>query len=305
MLIKKERKIKILEDLQIQTINKKEEAFPQRLKKLKDCPEMLYAVGNIELLNKASIAIVGSRNADDYGKEQAKRFASFLSQKGICIVSGLARGIDSIAHINSKSEVGKTIAVIASGFNHIYPPENKKLFQEIIEEGGLIISEWEPDEVVDMGKFPRRNRIISGLTLGTLLVESIYRSGSNITANFALKQKRELFCIPGNIDSTKSYGPNNFISKGANIVTSPRDILDYYEYSEIDEFANQSHYKAKVDPKYLSVYNEIGDVPISPNEISENLNKNVREINEVLFILEMDGFIKRIGVGKFVRGDEE
>ena len=185
-----------MEDLQIQTINKKEEAFPQRLKKLKDCPEMLYAVGNIELLNKASIAIVGSRNADDYGKEQAKRFASFLSQKGICIVSGLARGIDSIAHINSKSEVGKTIAVIASGFNHIYQKKKKKLFQEIIEEGGLIISEWEPDEVVDMGKFPRRNRIISGLSDGVLVVEASKKSGSFITVYFALEQGKNIYAMP-------------------------------------------------------------------------------------------------------------
>lgn len=293
-----------MKNFEYKIIKEKDKAYPKRLKEIKDHPETLYAVGNIELLNKASIAMVGSRNADDYGKEQTKRFASYLSQKGICIVSGLARGIDSIAHINSKSEVGKTIAVIASGFNYIYPPENKKLFQEIVEEGGLIVSEWEPNEVVDMRKFPRRNRIISGLALGTILVESIYRSGSNITANFALRQKRELFCIPGNIDSTKSYGPNNFISRGANIVTSPRDILEYYEYSEIDEFTNQAKYKAKVDEKYLNIYNEIGDVPISPNEISENLMKNVREVNEALFILEMDGFIKRSGVGKFVRGDE-
>lgn len=275
--------------------------YPQRLKEIKDPPEKLYAIGNIDLLNKASISIVGSRNADEYGIEQAKRFASYLSQKGICIVSGLARGIDSVAHINSKSEIGKTIAVIASGFNHIYPPENKKLFVEIIKEGGLIISEWAPDEEIDMSRFPRRNRIISGLSLGTLLVESTYRSGSNITANFAIKQKKELFCIPGNITSTKSCGPNSFISHGANLVTSPRDILNYYEYREIEEFTNESQYKAKVDEKYTDVYNEIGELAISPNEIAQSLCKNIREVNETLFILEMDGFIEKSGIGKFVR----
>lgn len=286
------------------TINSSNKYYPQRLKEIKDYPKKLYAIGNVALLNKPSISMVGSRNADKYGIEQAKRFSSYLSQKGICIVSGLARGIDSISHINSKNEVGKTIAVIASGFNYIYPPENKKLFNEIIECGGLVISEWEPNVEIDMRKFPRRNRIISGITLGTLLVESKYRSGSNITANFALKQKRELFCIPGNIDSVNSYGPNLFISNGANIVTSPRDILDYYEYQEIDEFNCTLNYKAKVDEKYISIYNEIGDLAISPNEIAINLKKNIREVNEALFVLEMDGFIEKSGIGKFIRSKD-
>lgn len=285
-------------------INSNDKEYPQRLKEITNYPKKLYAMGNIELLNKASISMVGSRDADEYGIEQAKRFAAYLSQKGICIVSGLARGIDSISHINSKSEIGKTIAVIASGFKHIYPPENKNLFYEIIDEGGLIISEWEPDVGIDMGKFPRRNRIISGISLGTILVESAYRSGSNITANYAIKQNRELFCIPGNIDSKKSYGPNLFILHGANLVTSPRDILSYYEYSDIEEFANEGKYKAKVDAKYIDVYNEIGDLEISPNEIALNLGKSIRDVNETLFVLEMDGFIERRGIGKFIRKRE-
>ena len=285
-------------------IDSNDKEYPQRLKEIKNYPKKLYAMGNIELLNKASISMVGSRDADKYGIEQAKRFAAYLSQKGICIVSGLARGIDSISHINSKSEIGKTIAVIASGFKHIYPPENKKLFYEIIDEGGLIISEWEPNVEIDMSRFPKRNRIISGISLGTLLVESAYKSGSNITANYAIKQKRELFCIPGNIDSKKSYGPNLFILHGANLVTSPRDILDYYEYSDIEEFANSQEYQAKVDPKYIDVYNEIGELEVSPNEIAMNLGRNIREINEILFILEMDGFIQKSGIGKFIRKRE-
>ena len=209
-------------NLEYIVIDSNSKKYPQRLKEISSYPKKLYAVGNIELLNKASISIVGSRDADEYGIEQAKRFAAYLSQKGICIVSGLARGIDSISHIYSKNEIGKTIAVIASGFNHIYPPENKKLFYEIIDEGWLIISEWEPNVEIDMSRFPKRNRIISGISLGTLLVESAYKSGSNITANYAIKQKRELFCIPGNIDSKKSYGPNLFILHGANLVTRDR-----------------------------------------------------------------------------------
>ena len=138
-------------ELEYVIIDSNDKEYPQRLKEITNYPKKLYAMGNIELLNKASISMVGSRDADEYGIEQAKRFArdadeygieqakrfaAYLSQKGICIVSGLARGIDSISHINSKSEIGKTIAVIASGFKHIYPPENKNLFYEIIDEGG-------------------------------------------------------------------------------------------------------------------------------------------------------------------------
>ena len=253
-------------ELEYVIIDSNDKEYPQRLKEIANYPKKLYAMGNIELLNKASISMVGSRDADEYGIEQAKRFAAYLSQKGICIVSGLARGIDSISHINSKNEIGKTIAVIASGFKHIYPPENKNLFYEIVDEGGLIISEWEPDVGIDMGKFPRRNRIISGISLGTILVESAYRSG--------------------------------------NLVTSPRDILSYYEYSDIEEFANEGKYKAKVDAKYIDVYNEIGDLEISPNEIALNLGKSIRDVNETLFVLEMDGFIERRGIGKFIRKRE-
>ena len=209
--------------MKIIEINDKE--YPTRLKEIDNYPKRLYIEGNYELLNKPSIAIVGARNCDSYGISQTKRFSGFLSQKGICIVSGLAKGIDTVAHQYSKEKMGKTIAVIASGFNNIYPEENKKLYEEIIEDGGCVVTEWEPDTRVEMYRFPKRNRIISGLSLGTLVIEARYRSGSEITAHYAMKQNREVFAIPGNIDSLLSKGTNNLINQGANLVTSPQESI--------------------------------------------------------------------------------
>ena len=214
----------------MKVIKEDDKLYPERLKKIKDHPKILYTLGNINLLNKISIAIVGSREYDNYGLEQTKRFASYLAEKNICIVSGLARGIDTIAHTYSKDKIGKTIAVIASGFNYIYPNENKKLVKDIVEQGGLIISEWDENTPITTYRFPKRNRIISGLSVGTLVVEATCKSGSMITARYAMKQDREVFCIPGNLDKARSSGTNMLINEGANLVMSPQDIIDVLKY---------------------------------------------------------------------------
>ena len=287
--------------MEIKVLNKKCNDFPTLLKELKDCPEELYCMGNIELLNKPSIAIVGTRNIDEYGISQTKRFSSILSQKGLTIVSGLARGVDSYAHFNSMKNEGKTIAVIASGFNHIYPPENIGLFNEILENDGLIISEWEPDKEVDMRMFPRRNRIISGLSVGTLVIEAKFRSGSGITARLANDQNREVFCIPGDIDNIRSVRTNLLIMNGANLVTSPYDILDTLEYDNLFEKNNK---EIKLDEEYKEIIDKIGDTPINANRIARIIEKPISYVNERLTILELDGFIKSDNRGNYNRVNE-
>ena len=166
--------------------------YPSKLLKIKDYPKTIYVEGNLDLFNKKSVAIVGSRGCSEYGKSQAERFAKELSKLGICIISGLALGIDTVAHINSMCEEGKTIAVIASGLNKIYPPENKVVAEKIIQNGGLILSEWEPNEDIDMSRFPKRNRIISGLADVILVIEAKYRSGSTITARYLVYQETSI-----------------------------------------------------------------------------------------------------------------
>lgn len=256
-------------------------------------------MGDYRLLNKTSIAIVGSRKCDEYGIMQAKRFASYLSQQDICIISGLAVGIDTIAHLYSMDNIGKTIAVVASGFEHIYPEENKILFQKIIENGGAIISEHPPRKEVDMHEFPKRNRIISGLSDGVLIVEAGKMSGSTITGRYAIKQNKELFCIPGNLTNNLSVGTNLLISEGAMCVTTPQDII------ETLEFNNYEISKNSVNPEFIDIYKNIGEVPISASEIANLTGKSLNEVNEKLFMLEIDKFIKKNFGGKYTRVNNE
>ena len=181
-------------------INISESDYPERLRKIKNPPKKIYIEGDEKLLNKNCLAIVGTRNATEYGIRVAYEFAKKLSQEGICIVSGLAKGIDSYAHLGAKCGKGRTIAVLGCGFKHIYPEHNFKLYKEILCQGGCIISEYEPEQQYKSEYFPARNRIISGISMGVLIVEGRYRSGSSITGRLAIEQQKEVFCIPGNID---------------------------------------------------------------------------------------------------------
>ncbi len=230
----------------------------------------------------------------EYGKMQTKRFAKNLSQNGMCIISGLARGIDTIAHINSMSEKGGTIAVIASGMNNIYPPENKILVERILENEGAIVSEWEPNEKVYMSRFPRRNRIISGLSDGVLVAEANLKSGSTITARYARKQRKEVFCIPGRVDEKRSSGANKLIQEGANLVMSPKEIMQILEFEDEEN-------EITLEGVCREIYETIGEVQQSADEIARRLNKSIQEVNENLFMLEVDGFIKSLPGDKYVR----
>ena len=267
------------------------EEYPKKLLEIKNYPKVLYAIGNIELLNKPSIAIVGARQCDKYGEEQTKIFADYISKQGIAIVSGLASGIDTFAHYYSKNNEGKTIAVIASGFNHIYPPENKNLFYEIIEEGGLIISEWSEETNIDMHRFPQRNRIISGISSGVLVIEARYRSGTSITAHCAIRQNKSVFCIPNNLESALGYGTNKLIQEGAYLVMSPQEIIDFYDF------------KGNTQKCYDELFDLIGSFPVSINEIKQNTQINIEEISERLLIMELDGYIKKTDGGKYIRNN--
>lgn len=200
--------------------------YPERLKYISSPPKELYCLGNLELLNyERNIAIIGSRDCSYYGERATKDFAFNLAKEGVCIVSGLARGIDSFAHIGALNANGKTIAVIGSGLDKIYPKENIKLAESIIKNSGLIITEYPLGTTALKQNFPARNRIISGLSDAILVTEARKNSGTNITVNFALEQGKDVFVIPGNIYSKTSDGTNFMILEGAIPVTSYKDIL--------------------------------------------------------------------------------
>lgn len=275
-------------------ITQKNECYPAKLLQIQNPPEELYVEGNEKLLNQDAIAIVGTRNCTRYGEKCASKFARELSKKGICIVSGLAKGIDSIAHIHSMEEKGKTIAVLGSGFNYIYPPENQYLYQKIIENGGCIVTEYPPETPVDKAKFPKRNRIISGLSMGVLVIEARYRSGTSITAKHAISQHKEVFCVPHLLDTPTGYIPNLLIAQGAQLVTSGSDILQYY--NEGEKYQNQ-----EIPEEYQEIYNLIGQLPISANSIAKILHLDIAKANESLCMLELDGFIKQLPGNVYIR----
>ena len=199
--------------------------YPDMLKKIPSAPKKIYAIGNISLLNEKSISIVGSRNSSEYGRKITKSITKDLVQSGIVIVSGMANGIDSVAHKTCLEYGGKTIAVLGSGFRHIFPKKNEELFHQIIENDGLVISEYPIDTPVQMKNFPKRNRIISGISDAVIVVEAGAKSGSLITANYAINQGKEVWAIPGNINLANSVGTNELIKDGANVLTKLGDII--------------------------------------------------------------------------------
>lgn len=247
--------IKYMKENNIDIIHICEKSYPQILKQIYDAPVSLYIRGNKEILNEKNVGIVGCRDCTDYGKKAAKYFAYNLSkEKSINIVSGLAKGVDSYAHWGSvdaniecvkfkncgekqsdcgkqnmdcgnfMSDCGKTIAVLGNGLDMIYPKENIELTNEIIRSGGAIISEYPCGTKPDKMNFPARNRIISGMSQGIIVIEAKEKSGTLITVDFALEQGRDVFVVPGNINSINSVGTNDLIKQGAKMVTSYEEI---------------------------------------------------------------------------------
>jgi DNA processing protein len=203
-----------------------DERYPALLKSIDDPPYLLYCMGDVRALNLPSVAVVGTRHPSGYGADMAKSIAGALSEAGVCVVSGMAIGIDGSAHAGALQRSGKTVAVLGSGLNTPYPPENTALFHEILASGGAAISEYPPEARPHSFHFPHRNRLISGLCRGVVFVEGRVKSGGMITVRTALDQGREVFAVPGNIGQYYAEGPNAIIREGAVMITSVEDILE-------------------------------------------------------------------------------
>lgn len=212
----------IRKEIDIITIN--ERLYPKRLKEIYDAPVCIYIKGNKNILNQNMIGIIGCRQASEYGIKVAKYFSYNLSKKGIIIVSGLAKGIDSFSHIGTIEANGKTIAVVGNSLDIVYPKENYYLEKQIIQKEGAIISEYPLGVKPEKINFPARNRIISGISKGVIVVEAKRKSGTLITVDFALEQGRDVYVVPGNINSINSVGTNDLIKQGARLVTNYEDI---------------------------------------------------------------------------------
>lgn len=216
----------------VDIISIQDNEYPKMLKNIYDPPVSLYVRGNKEILNNDSVAIIGCRECTQYGRQVAQELAYNISGQKINIVSGLAKGIDGIAHKGSVLAGGKTIAVLGNGLDTIYPEENISLAIQILKTGGAIISEYPLGEKPQKQNFPERNRIVSGMTKGIIVVEAKEKSGTLITVDFALEQGRDVFVVPGNINSESSIGTNELIKQGAKLITSYKDVLEEYRKGE-------------------------------------------------------------------------
>ena len=224
-----EQHLKYMNNNNIEIITIKEKEYPQILKQIYDPPIAIYLVGNKKILNNLNIAIIGCRECSNYGKNIARQLAYNIAKNKINIISGLAKGIDTEAHIGTLEAREKTIAVLGNGIDTIYPKENVKIAKRIIQNGGAIISEYPLGTKPEKRNFPERNRIVSGMSKGRIVVEAKEKSGTLITVDFALEQGRDVFVVPGNLSSENSIGTNELIKQGAKIITDYRDVIEEYE----------------------------------------------------------------------------
>lgn len=295
----KEWKILTLENIKVLSIL--DENYPQILKNIHTPPPILYLKGQIKPDFNYGLAVVGSRKATNYGQEAAYRIAGELAQNGIVIISGFALGIDVISHQAALDVKSPTIAVLGSSLlnKELYPPLNKKFVQPILEQNGALISEFAPGSLTLKQNFPRRNRIIAGLSIGVLVIEASETSGSLITARYGLEQGRDIFAVPGSIFSANSRGTNNLIKMGAKLVSSAQDILDELRLEKIKEkiAVRQILPDTKEEAKILEI---LSREPTHIDFITKQSNLNVSLINSTLIMMEMKGKVKHIGGNTYI-----
>ncbi|MCM8781046.1 MAG: DNA-processing protein DprA [Candidatus Omnitrophica bacterium] len=307
-----DKELALIAKYNLQVITLDDNRYPQSLKQIPDPPIVLYVKGRLKDSDCSSIAIVGSRRASFYGLEQARDFAYSLSKQGFTIISGLARGIDTQAHKGALAAGGRTIAIMGSGFKYMYPTENRNLAEEI-SENGAVISEFPIETKPLRQNFPRRNRVISGLSLGVLVVEAAQNSGALITVDFALEQGREVFALPGKVDSLNSFGTNNLIRQGAKLVCCSEDILEEFGSDVRQSLGTTTASKelkytpeSKIeDTQELTLYNLISSQAISWEEIVEALNMDTNKISAFLLDLQLKRLIKQLPGNRFIRSGYE
>lgn len=298
-----ERELELIKKYNVRVISYSDEEYPENLREIHSPPTILYIKGKITPEDKFAIAIVGSRNASHYGITTAERLGYELASRGFTIISGLARGIDAGGHRGALKAKGRTIAVLGSGLANVYPPEHMALAEEVAKNGA-VVSEF-PMEVVPLKEnFPRRNRIISGLSLGVVVVEAARNSGALITADFALEQGRELYAVPGQARAVTSFGTNMLIRQGAKLVESADDIIEELEDIIKGHLKNERVLTNNDGPHSLAMHNlneserkvfgAVKDEPTFIDDIVDVSNLSTNEILDCLTKLELKGLIEQL-----------
>ncbi|MFA6193978.1 MAG: DNA-processing protein DprA [Parcubacteria group bacterium] len=288
------------ENIEILTVN--DQVYPVQLREIASAPPVLYIRGDKDILSNKSIAIVGSRKFTEYGRRVTENLTRDLVRAGLTIVSGLALGIDGIAHRAALDAGGFTVAVLGTGIDDatIYPREHFNLARQIIENGGALITEQPPKTPSLKQNFPARNRIMAGLALGTLVIEAAESSGSLITASFALEQNREVFAVPGDIFSPQSTGANLLLKRGAKLVSSAADILEEFSLSRVQPELALKLFEPRTDEEKI-IWKILSNEPLHIDKISKLVRLDTATVSSTLAALEIEGAAKNIGGQNFIR----
>ncbi|MBW7958265.1 MAG: DNA-processing protein DprA [Anaerolineae bacterium] len=277
-----------------------DEAYPELLREIPAAPPLIFVRGGFEPVDRWSVAVVGTRRLTAYGRQVTRDLVAGLVRNGVTVISGLARGIDAVAHRTALEEGGRTIAVMACGIDKIYPPEHRDLAREIIDGHGAIISDYPFGSEPESAHFPARNRLISGLSLGVLVVEAGEKSGALITSRFALEQNREVFAVPGNINSPASIGTNRLIQQGGKLVTRVEDILEELNLKMVAEQA-VANVVLPETAEEAALISQLSSQPVHIDELARLTGLPSSLVSGTLTIMELKGMVQQVGGMNYVR----
>lgn len=291
----------LLDDLQergYRVLTWEDAAYPRRLRHISQSPFVLYLKGSLVEGDIWSAAVVGTRRYSSYGRQVTENITRVLAGQGITIVSGLARGIDGIAHRAALDAGGRSLAVLGSGLDQIYPPEHRDLAENISRQGALI-SDYPPGTPPDGGNFPPRNRIISGLSRVVLVMEAGIKSGALITANYAAEQDREVFAVPGKITSPLNKGTNLLIKQGAHPLLEAQDVLDFLNMKLVEK-GRAAQKTLPANPREALLYSAVGDEPLHVDELSALTKLPIEEVTATLTLMELKGMVQKTFGMKYI-----
>lgn len=287
----------------ISVITSQDEDYPGRLKEIDQPPPVLYLRGTLIPDDFWAVAIVGTRRVTTYGRQVTDELATYLAHNGVTVISGLARGVDAIAHQASVRAGGRTLAVFGCGVDHIYPPEHRALANQIAQQGALL-SDYPPGTPPDSSNFPPRNRIISGLSMAVVVIEAAESSGALITASFAGDQGRDVFAVPGNILVPQSKGTNRLIKEGAHPLLSGSDLLDVLNLTRVNE-QKDARRIIPMDHTEAAVLKILGREPLHVDEIRTQTGLAIESVSAALVMMELKGMVQQVGGLNYVAVHEE
>lgn len=277
----------------IQVLTWEDENYPRRLKEIDQPPPVLYTLGDITLQDEWAVAIVGTRRMTGYGRQVTEELSELLAHHGVTVVSGLARGVDASAHQAALKQGGRTIAVLGSGVDRIYPPEHRKLAEEITKNGA-VISDYPPGTPPESNNFPPRNRIISGLSRVVVVIEAGETSGALITSTFAAEQGRDVFSLPGSIYANQSKGTNRLIQQGARPLLDVKDVLDALNIEQVQEY-RQARLDLPSDPTEQQLLDVLGYEPVHIDDLGNNTGLGMDTLTAALTMMELKGMVRQVG----------